>query len=74
MPQYACLLALFIALGGCAGSGPFSPLSDAERAAIEQECGTISISLAKSHASVSKRTYSNCKQDVLARLSAAEEG
>ncbi len=74
MLQFACLLAFSIILGGCASSGPFSSLSDAERAAIEEECGTIPISLVKSHESASRRIYSNCKQDVLARLSAAEEG
>lgn len=74
MPQITFLLVFPIVFGGCASSGPFSPLTDPERAAIEEECGPIPISLAKSHASVSKRIYSNCKRDVLARLEVAEEG
>ena len=74
MLQHACLAVLPLVLGGCASSGTFAPLSETQTAAIREECGMVPISLVKSHASVSRREYSACKSDVLARLDEEENG
>ena len=74
MPQFACLAVLPLILGGCASSGTFAPLSETQTAAIREECGVVPISLVKSHAPVSRRAYSACKSDVLARLDEEENG